>query len=238
MSQESPAKRAPRWPYVVLVAALLVLGGGVWTAYDRGMIVSDSGVEACEAMRGGSTTFRTDPAEGEPLTEDQYRRARQVFAGSRHDDIREHGTRMMDIVWRMSQMEDQDATEALLYAQPLVSQVVGLESACADQGVFLPVRKAEAEQPEPVKKAELVACAGVFRNGQLIAKGFDGTCAGAGGGVQLVPALDCKDGRKLYQVASTTGARGGWGYAGARYRAVGDATSDPAYATAVRKCLN
>ncbi|MDY7085643.1 MAG: hypothetical protein SYR96_11095 [Actinomycetota bacterium] len=137
---QPPAERAPRWPYALLAGALLVLGGGVWTAYDRGMILADSGVGACEAMRGGSTTFRVDPADGGAMTEAEYRRARQVFAGSRHEDIRDHGTKVMDIVWRMSQSGD-DAK--LLYAQALTTHVLGLESACADQGVFLPLRKPE-----------------------------------------------------------------------------------------------
>ncbi|GAB2598138.1 hypothetical protein Aab01nite_73980 [Paractinoplanes abujensis] len=228
-----PGKGAPRWPYAVLGLAVLVLGGGVWTAYDRGMLLKDPGVEACEAMRGGSTTFRPDPAQAKTMTEDEYRRARQVFADSRHDDIRDHGTKVMDIAWRMSQLEDDKAT--LLYVQPLTTQVLGLESACADQGVFLPVKAAE---PAPAEQAAAPErCAQVFRNGQPIAKAFNGTCGGATGQVQVVPALGCVDGRTLYRVAASTGARGGWGFAGARFQAVGEATNDPAYAAAVRRCL-
>ena len=232
-------KKSPGWPYAVLLVAVLVLLGGVWTAYDRGLIVEDSGVTACEAMRGGSTTFKTDPDDGKPLTEDEYRRARQVFAESRHDDIREHGTQVMDIVWRISQMKDDDQTGALLYAQPLATQVLGLESACADQGVFLPIATAEpATSGDPVRKAERkpVACTQVFRAGQVIAKGFDGACENAAGKLQLVPVFACKDGRKLFQIDATTGARSGWGYAGAKYK-VTDPTSDPAYSTAVQRCL-
>ncbi|MBL7260624.1 hypothetical protein [Paractinoplanes lichenicola] len=217
----------------MLGLALLVLGGGVWTAYDRGMLLADSGVDACEAMRGGSTTFRTDPAEAKTMTEAEYHRAREVFADSRHDDIRDHGTKVMDIAWRISQTEDDKA--ALLYVQPLTTQVLGLESACADQGVFLPIKAAEPVAAETAAAPE--KCAQVFRNGQVIAKGFNGTCDGATGRVQVVPALGCTDGRTLYRVASSTGARGGWGFGGAKYQAVGEATSDPAYRAAVQRCL-
>ncbi|MBU2670479.1 hypothetical protein KOI35_43960 [Actinoplanes bogorensis] len=231
-----PVKKSPGWPYAVLLVAVLVLVGGVWTAYDRGLIVEDSGVTACEAMRGGSTTFKTDPDDGKPMTEDEYRRARQVFADSRHDDIRDHGTQVMDIVWRISQMKDDEAG-ALLYAQPLATQVLGLESACADQGVFLPIESPESTGA-PVRKSAgtPVACAAVFKAGQVIAKGFDGACANAGGKVQLVPVFGCKDGRKLFQIDSSTGAKSGWGYAGAKFKAT-DPTADPAYSTAVQKCL-
>jgi hypothetical protein len=205
-----PVKKSPGWPYAVLLVAVLVLLGGVWTAYDRGLIVEDSGVTACEAMRGGSTTFRTDPDEG-PLTEDDYRRARQAFADSRYDDIRDHGTQTMDIVWRISQMKDDD--QAIETAEPAATAA--------------PVRRAE-RQP--------VACAQVFRAAQVIAKGFDGACANAGGKLQLVPVFACKDGRKLFQIDASTGAPSGWGYAGAKYKAT-DPTGDPAYSTAVQKCL-
>lgn len=225
-----PVTTTTKWPYAVLVVALLVLAGGIWTAYDRGLIVDDSGVDACEAMRAGTATFPTGADDDEPMTEAQYRQARQVFAGSRHDDIRDHGTKLLDIEWRISESDD-----GKTYVQPLATQMLGLASACADQGVFLPVKAAAA--PQKAATAAPIACGRVFRNGQTIATAFAGTCTGVAGLVQFVPAFDCKDGRKLYQVASSSGAKGGWGYAGTKYRAVGVATSDPAYSAAVQKCL-
>jgi hypothetical protein len=141
----APAKKA-RWPWLVLAAAVLVLGGGVYTAYDKNLIFKDSGIKACEGLRDGSKTVAgTDKASNQKMTEAQYRQARKVFEDSRYDDIRDHGTKLMDVVWQMSQTLDgkeEDQMGALIYLQPLTQQMTGLQSACADQGIIINLKPA------------------------------------------------------------------------------------------------
>ena len=91
--------------------------------------------------------FAGKPQNQKPMTEAEYRELRGVFEDSRYNDIRDHGTKLMDVVWQMSQAIDQqggaDAEDgaslgaALAYMQPLMTHMTGLQSACADQGVIV-----------------------------------------------------------------------------------------------------
>jgi hypothetical protein len=146
---EPDAERPARWPYAVLSGAFLLFAGAAWTAYDRGVILKDSGVQACEAMRAGTSGIKTDGEKDEPMTEAQYKQLREVFADSRHNDIQNHGTKLIDVIWQMTQAmgpssKDPSAAAdgeafgaALLYMQPLATHMTGLQSACADQGIIV-----------------------------------------------------------------------------------------------------
>lgn len=136
---ESPG-RQPRWPWVVLglsVLLFITVSGGI--AYNRGLIFKDSGIKACEALRDGKSTFKGDPQKQTPMTEAQYRALRKVFEDSRYDDIRDHGTKLMDVVWQVSQLtkDDSSSMSLLAYLGPLTTQATGLQSACADQGIIV-----------------------------------------------------------------------------------------------------
>lgn len=147
-----PPRRPARWPYAVLAGAVLLFGGAVWTAYDRGVLLKDSGVEACEALRDGNSQIKNDAGEDEQMTEAQYRELREVFADSRHDDIRDHGTKLVDVIWQMTraigptgdgpsaEADGEAFGAALMYMQPLATHMTGLQSACADRGIIVDLK--------------------------------------------------------------------------------------------------
>ncbi|WP_148272183.1 hypothetical protein [Micromonospora maris] len=119
---------------VLSVLLIGVVGYAVWDRYVR----EDSGVAACKAMsEGRQPDGSEDAGEDAKLTEAQYREARKVFEDSRHEKIREHGTALMDIVWQVDQMNDDEALGALAFMGPLGTHMTGLQTACADQGVIL-----------------------------------------------------------------------------------------------------
>jgi hypothetical protein len=129
---QSPPPRGRRWPYLLLGAALAVLAGAGWTAYDRNVFATDSGVRACEALRDQPSGYQR------PMTEAEYRALRKTFEDSRYGDIRDHGTRLVDVAWQVSRLPDGDqGTGALRYAGPLTEHASGLQSACADRGIIV-----------------------------------------------------------------------------------------------------
>jgi len=134
-----PAPTTPRQrTHPLAWAAAIIIGGSVgaagFFAYRAFAPAgfpgkpADSGIEACEAMRDGPIGNQT------PLTEDRYRKTRALFAGSRDPDIRENGTKLIDIAWQAGQ----DESKALAYMGPLMDAASGLQTACADHGIILP----------------------------------------------------------------------------------------------------
>lgn len=59
---------------------------------------------------------------------------RQEFANSRDTEIRDNGTKMIDIAWQISNNKE----AAISYMNPLMMAASGLQTACANHGVFLP----------------------------------------------------------------------------------------------------
>lgn len=137
MSQdEPPAGRVNRSIFLAgLAAAALVLFAGVgWAVYD-GFMRKDPGIAACESIRDGrDITSGTDDEPG--LSEDEYRRVRAQFERSDHERISEHGTQLMDVVWNLSRVPDNQGAAAIGYVGPLTAHAQGLQSACADEGIF------------------------------------------------------------------------------------------------------
>jgi hypothetical protein len=82
-----------------------------------------------------------------------------------------------------------------------------------------------------------VKCAELFVDGQRIdeARVRQG-CVNASGAMITVQEFPCRDGRYLFQLASTSGAPEGWGLGGDVYHAKSLA-SDPAYAAAYQACV-
>ncbi|MEV4480686.1 hypothetical protein [Micromonospora coxensis] len=117
------------------LGALVLLGVGGYVGYDR-YVRSDPGVTACAAMRDGRSPSGHDrSADGDGLTEAEYRAERQPFADSRYADIREHGTAVIDIGWQLSQPPTGQRPTPLDLAEPLRTHIAGLRAACADRGV-------------------------------------------------------------------------------------------------------
>ncbi len=138
--QPVPAPRRPLWPWLAAVAALslILLTGSGWLLYDR-VLREDSGVAACRALASQDRSGAGGATDDE-LTRDEYISMRQVFADSRFPDLREHGTKLMDIMWQVSQLGADNEVAALAYLQPLTEHISGLQSACADHGVILDLK--------------------------------------------------------------------------------------------------
>lgn len=212
--QDPPPRKRTIWPYAVLVLAAVACGAA-YVAYDRNLILKDSGVKACEAMAGGDKMFAGKAGDGKKLTEAEYRQVRAVFEDSRYDDIRDHGTKLMDLAWQISKMGDNPGLEALAYVGQVTEHMTGLQSACADQGIIVDLPAAAATPSGPPKPK----CADVFTPGKKIAEDFGGECAKPDGEPWSILVMDCNDGRKLYQVDEVSGAEPGWGFSGGKYKA-------------------
>jgi hypothetical protein len=136
----TPPPAVPPGPPLVkrsymVVAAVLVLAGGLWMLFNKNVIYKDSGIAECEALRDGESVISPD----RQLTDQQYRRLRGAFADSRYDDIRNHGTRAADMLWqsgRVARLEHDGGVRDV--PQPLARQLAGLNSACVDQGIIDP----------------------------------------------------------------------------------------------------
>ena len=135
-----PAAAPSRKPLLFAVlafVALLVLATGGYAVYD-GFIKEDSGVAACKAMADGKKADGTakDSAD-DKLTEAEYRKARKLFEDSRHEDLRKHGTALIDIAWQMSQLPEGQEMGAFAFIAPMGTAIAGFQTACADQGVIV-----------------------------------------------------------------------------------------------------
>jgi hypothetical protein len=138
-------KRRTGLVVLLLVCAFIVGAGGVVVAYglmgNKGPF-RDSGITACESMRD-RTSAQPSPAPsgkagstGSTMTEAQYRATRRQFADSRYGDIRDAGTRFVDLVWQLSRMGGD--TAALVLVGPLYQAWASLVGACENHGVSLP----------------------------------------------------------------------------------------------------
>lgn len=127
------------WAWILLAVAVLVLAGGAWSVYDR-VLRTDSGIAMCQAWRDGDTTLGGEPKAAAPkLLEADYLKIRDMFENSRHDDIRKHGTKLIDLIWQVMQFGDNPGMEALAFIGPLTTEMTGLQSACADQGIVVTI---------------------------------------------------------------------------------------------------
>lgn len=82
--------------------------------------------------------------------------------------------------------------------------------------------------------AALPKCAEVFAPGQVIdqAKAQAG-CLDPDGGIQVAGAHRCQDGRSLWQVDASTGAKAGYGFGGQKYIA-----GESGYRKAYDSCMS
>ncbi|GIE95561.1 hypothetical protein Ari01nite_30260 [Paractinoplanes rishiriensis] len=87
---------------------VLGIGGGA-IAYGR--LGQDSGVAACAAIR--DSRFSQSSGSAEDMTVEQHRQVRELFADSGNDEIREHGTKLVDLIWQVQQMGDDAGLGAL-----------------------------------------------------------------------------------------------------------------------------
>lgn len=138
-----PARKTSRKPLIAGAATLAValLLFGAYAVWDR-FVREDPGVAACKAIRDNDNSItgkqEGDQAGDKPkMTEQEYRQARDLFADSRNPKIREHGTALMDLAWQIDQLPKEEEFGALAFLGPLTTHAAGLQTACADEGIFI-----------------------------------------------------------------------------------------------------
>ncbi|GIF25046.1 hypothetical protein BJ973_007303 [Actinoplanes tereljensis] len=138
-----PAATRPRWPYVLLAAAVLFLAGGVWTGYSKNLILKDSGIKACEAFRDGTKVDGApiDTKADGKMTSAQYLQLRKIFKGSRYDDIEQAGTRLMDVLWQVTQLGENPGLEALPFVGQMTDALTSMQGACANHDIVIKIAK-------------------------------------------------------------------------------------------------
>jgi hypothetical protein len=132
-----PPRRRNALP-LLLVGALAVamLGVAGYFVYDQA-IRTDSGIAACEAMAEGGRPTEGGDGTAE-FTADEYRELRGVFQDSRHDDIREAGTAMVDLLWQIEQGDDgNELGTALLFGGRAADAMTAMSGACANHGIVV-----------------------------------------------------------------------------------------------------
>lgn len=106
-----------------------------------GFIREDPGVAACKAMAAGKKMDGSPKTSGgngsDKMTKAEYQDAREIFADSRHEKLREHGTAIVDLAWQIQGLGDGNELAALAFVGPMGTHLSGLQSACADQGVIV-----------------------------------------------------------------------------------------------------
>jgi hypothetical protein len=132
---QDPPKRRKVWPLVVgAVAAVLLIGGiAAYAIYTQ--IKTDPGIAACEAMAGGKPVIE---GSGDGFTEAEYREARELFRGSKHEDISEAGVKMVDLLWQIEQTGGgNELGAALLYGGRAADATGAMTAACANHGIVV-----------------------------------------------------------------------------------------------------
>ncbi|MDQ7903482.1 hypothetical protein RB614_03010 [Phytohabitans sp. ZYX-F-186] len=130
----------------VAVAVVAVAFGALLVVRTTGavpagvpLVGKDTGIAACEAIAEDNELAGNSPDE--TLIVEEYKRVRKMFSDSRHDAIRDNGVKIIDIVWQMRDMKDEDALAALA-ALPLVGTMMeayaGLAGGCAEHGITIP----------------------------------------------------------------------------------------------------
>lgn len=118
------------WIGLSLVLALVVIVAILVLTFTG----QDSGVAACQAIAGGKAADGSATTAGATMTEAEYRRVRGVFEDSAYPEIRDNGTKVIDLAWQLQQSPD----SALLVASDLTRAYTGLAGACAEHGHVIP----------------------------------------------------------------------------------------------------
>jgi hypothetical protein len=125
-----------RGPLIVVAVVLALVTVGVASHTVRVMMGQDSGVGACQAISEGRQATGEPATSGAAMTQEEYRRTREVFADSRVPGIRDNGTMLMDLAWQVQSMGDDGG--ALLLAGRMAQAYSELAGACAEQGYAIP----------------------------------------------------------------------------------------------------
>jgi hypothetical protein len=117
----------------VVAGTLAVVVLGALVIYGR-FVKEDPGIVACKAMRDDRETWMDADGTNE-LTEEEYRAVREMLIDSRSADIREHGSSLVDLIWQMRKIPDDEAAGDLVGR--IADRAMGLQTACADHGIVV-----------------------------------------------------------------------------------------------------
>lgn len=134
--QPAPRRR-PTALIVVIAVATLVVAAGTGVAAYLTFFQEDSGVAACRNMAESQANPAASDGSEVEITEEEYREVRSMFADSKHEQLREHGTALIDILWELSKIDDEDGMATLAFLGPLSTHTMGLKTACANEGIFV-----------------------------------------------------------------------------------------------------
>jgi hypothetical protein len=142
---ETP-KRSRRGLIIVVVGLVLaaVVGGVLTVVVGPPSLVKqytpigkDSGVAACEALRDKTIVSHAQAGESQA---DGWARARKLFADSRYGDLRDSGTKLVDLMAQYDGLSsDGNSLGAGLFMGSQIIQAYGtLSGSCSAHGVNIP----------------------------------------------------------------------------------------------------
>jgi hypothetical protein len=99
----------------------------------------DSGVAACRAIAEGKAADGSKATAGAKMTKIDYQEVRKIFADSGVPEIRDNGTRFIDLSWQLQQSPDTE----LLISSDMTRAYTGLAGACAAHGYVIPALGAQ-----------------------------------------------------------------------------------------------
>lgn len=141
----APAKRSRRGLIVASALVLVAVVGAVLTlvigppsAVKRFTpIGKDSGVAACEALRDKTVVSHAVAGESQA---DGWARARKLFADSRYGDLRDAGTKTVDLIAQYDGLSSggNETGAALFMGSQIIQAYAALSGACSAHGVNIP----------------------------------------------------------------------------------------------------
>lgn len=140
-----PAKRSRRGWLIAGALVLVALIGGTLTLLFGPIspvkkvvpIGKDSGVAACEALRDKTVVSHAVAGESQA---DGWARARKLFADSRYGDLRDSGTKVVDLIAQYDGLSSggNDTGAALFMGPQIIQAYASLSGACSAHGVNIP----------------------------------------------------------------------------------------------------
>lgn len=139
---QAPKRRRAGLIIAAVVGALLIIaGGGVGAFALRGTTpFKDSGVAMCEQMRDAQVKDVQAMINGSKWNIDTYHTIRQQFVDSRYADLRDAGTKLIDLAWQIfgSTNSTDSIGAALVAGGQIMQDYSSLTGACANHGVDIP----------------------------------------------------------------------------------------------------
>jgi hypothetical protein len=147
---QAPKRRPTGLIIAGAVAVVLVMAGvGVGVFALRGVgPFKDSGVAMCEQMRDSQAKGTQAKIPGSTSSDgkwdiDTYHKVRKQFADSRYTDLRDAGTKLIDLAWQLFGMTSNSNSDgalgaALMMGGQIMQDYSSLAGACANHGVDIP----------------------------------------------------------------------------------------------------